>query len=150
MCSPLPSRRVQAAERRGGQGCCGLIMRAPQPGWDPQQIVSNFLLASGNFANDHAIAREYLTAAASKAWHPGSAVTVIKQPPVVTLSRGLFGSQSTAVIQIVAQEVATLSGSGQYTPAPGGQVRLTLQFGLQLVNHQWRIASLPSSGALAP
>jgi hypothetical protein len=131
----------------GGQGCCGLIMRAPQPGWDPQQIVSNFLVASGTFANDHAYAREYLTAAASKGWNPGSAVTVIKQPPVVTVSRGIFGSPSTAVIQIEAQEVATLSGSGQYTPAPGGQERLTRQFGLQLVNHRWRIASLPSGGA---
>src|ERR1022692_3574857 len=88
-----------------------------------------------------------LTAAASKGWHPGSAVTVIKQPPVVTVSRGLFGSPSTAVIQIEAQEVATLSGSGQYTPAPGGQERLTRQFGLQSVNHRWLIASLPSGGA---
>jgi hypothetical protein len=33
-------------------------MRAPQPGWDPQQIVSTFLVASDTFANDHAYARE--------------------------------------------------------------------------------------------
>lgn len=122
-------------------------MLGPNSGWDPQQIVSNFLLASANFANDHAVAREYLTAAASKTWHPGSAVTVIKQPPVATLVRRVVGSQSAAVVQIEGQEVATLSGSGQYSPAPGGQQRLTRQFGLQLVNHEWRIASLPSAGA---
>jgi hypothetical protein len=122
-------------------------MLPPNSGWDPQQIVSNFLLASANFADDHAIAREYLTAAASRAWNPGSAVTVIKQPPVVTLSGRVFGSQSAAVVQIQAQEVATLSGSGQYSPAPGGQEQLTRAFGLQLVDHRWRIASLPSTGA---
>jgi hypothetical protein len=131
----------------GGQGCCGLLMVEPQAGWDPQQIVSNFLLASGNFANNHGVARDYLTAAASKAWHPGSAVTVIKQPPVVTLTRRPFGSPGATDVEIQAQEVATLSGSGQYSPTTGGQQQLTWQFGLQLVNHQWRIASLPSGGS---
>jgi lipoprotein LpqB-like beta-propeller protein/sporulation and spore germination protein len=131
----------------GGQGCCGLLMVGPQAGWDPQQIVSNFLLASGNFANNHGVAREYLTSAASKAWHPGSAVTVIKQPPVVTLTRRPFGSPSATVVEIQAQEVATLSDSGQYSPTTGGQQGLTWQFGLQVVNHQWRIASLPSGGS---
>ena len=131
----------------GGRNCCVLIMLPPQPDWGPQQIVSNFLLASANFANNHAVAREYLTAAASKAWHPGSAVTVIAQPPDVTLSRRPFGSQGAALVQIQAQEVATLSGSGQYSPAPGGHEQLVRQFGLQLVDHRWRIASLPSSGA---
>jgi hypothetical protein len=123
-------------------------MLPPSPDWDPQQIVTNFLFASANFANNHAIAREYLTAAASKAWNPGSAVTVINQAPVVTLSGRVFGSpQSAAVVQAQAKEVATLSGSGQYSPAPGGQEQLTRAFGLQLVDHLWRIASLPSTGA---
>ncbi len=130
-----------------GQACCGLIMGGPSPSTDPQQIVSNFLIASASFANDHAVAREYLTAAASRAWRPASAVTVIRQPPVVTMYKRLFGSQSASIVQIQAQEVATLSGSGQYIPAPGGQKQLTLQFGLQLVDHQWRIASLPSAGS---
>jgi Lipoprotein LpqB beta-propeller domain len=155
-CAPVPiSGAVQPATippgpgsgAGGEQGCCGLLMLGPNSGWGPQQIVSNFLLASANFANDHAVAREYLTAAASKTWHPESAVTVIKQPPVATLVRRVVGSQSAAVVQIEGQEVAALSGSGQYSPAPGGQQRLTRQFGLQLVNHQWRIASLPSAGA---
>jgi Lipoprotein LpqB beta-propeller domain/Sporulation and spore germination len=127
-----------------GRSCCGLIMQGPDSDWGPQQIVSNFLLASANFANDHAIAREYLTKAANKAWHPGSAVTVVAQPPTVTLARRPFRSQNAAVVQVQAQEVATLSGSGQYSPAPGGQQQLTQQFGVQLVNHRWRIALLPS------
>ena len=133
-----------------GQSCCGVIMNAPQPDWGPQQIVTGFLLASANFRDDHAAAREYLTAAASKAWRPGSAVTVVAQSPVVTLPQRPFRSQTEAVVQIQAQEVATLSGGGQYSPAPGGQQQLTWQFGVQLVNHQWRIATLPSSGVGQP
>jgi hypothetical protein len=121
-------------------------MNGPQPDWDPQQIVSGFLLTSANFTNDHAVAREYLTPAANKAWHPGSAVTVVAQSPNVTLPGHPLRSQNAAVVQVQAQEVATLSGGGQYSPAPGGQQQLTWQFGVQLVNHRWRIASLPSSG----
>jgi hypothetical protein len=125
-------------------------MQGPAASWDPQQIVSNFLLASESFANDHAIAREYLTVAANKAWRPGSAVTVIASPPAVTLPQRPFRSQNAAVVQVQAQEVATLSGSGQYTPAPGGQQPLTRQFGVQMVNHRWRIAVLPSGGVGQP
>ena len=44
----------------GGGDCCGLIVRGPQPTWGPDQIVSGFLLASANPANDFALAREYL------------------------------------------------------------------------------------------
>jgi hypothetical protein len=129
-----------------GRSCCGLIMQGPAPDWGPQQIVNYFLLASADFANDHAIAREYLTGAANKAWHPGSAVTVIAQPPVVTLPRRPFRSQTAAVVQVQAQEVATLGASGQYSPAPGGQQQLTWQFGVQSIDHRWRIAILPSGG----
>ena len=127
-----------------------MIMNAPQPDWGPQQIVSGFLLTSANFTNDHAVAREYLTAAANKAWRPGSAVTVVAQPPDVTLPGRPLRSQNAAVVQVQAQEVATLSGTGQYSPAPGGQQQLTWQFGMQLVDHRWRIASLPSSGIGQP
>jgi hypothetical protein len=133
-----------------GRSCCDLIMQGPDAGWDPRQIVSNFLLASANFANDHAIAREYLTAAANKAWRPGSAVTVIAQPPDVTLPRRPVRSQNATVVQVQAQELATLGASGQYNPAPGGQQQLTRQFGVQSVNHRWRIAILPASGVGQP
>jgi hypothetical protein len=127
-----------------------VIVEGPQPDWGPQQIVSGFLLTSANFTDDHAVAREYLTAAANKAWRPGSAVTVVAQSPDVTLPRRPFRSQDATVVQIQAQEVATLSGGGQYSPAPGGQQQLTWQFGMQLVNHRWRIAILPSNGVGQP
>ncbi len=137
---------------QSGSDCCGLIMRAPGPGWGPSQIVLNFLVASASFNNSHAIARQYLTRAASRSWQPGPgpAVTVIAQPPRITSSQTPFGSQHTAVVDISAQELGQVSASGQYDPAAGGRAQLNQAFTLQLVDRQWRITTLPSSGVNQP
>ncbi len=131
-----------------GTNCCGLIMSPPAPGWSPSQIVQSFLLASADFGDHHAIAREYLTGAASRSWQPGPgpAVTVIAQPPTIMSARRPFGSQNTAVVEISAQELGKVSASGQYIPADRGGSQLNQGFTLERVNRQWRIASLPSGG----
>lgn len=137
---------------QSGSDCCGLIMRAPASGWGPSQIVLNFLVASASFGNSHGIARQYLTRAASRSWQPGPgpAVTVIAQPPRITSSQRPFGSQNTTVVEISAQELGQVSTSGQYVPADGGRAQLNQAFTLQLVNHQWRITTLPSGGVNQP
>jgi Lipoprotein LpqB beta-propeller domain/Sporulation and spore germination len=128
--------------------CCGLIMHGPGPGWNPAQIVRNFILAGAAFADRHAIARQYLTRAASKSWlpGPGAAVTVIAQLPIprVISSHRLVGSQNTAVVQISVQKLGKVTTSGQYIPAPGGQTVQSKEFTLQSVDRQWRIANLPN------
>ena len=115
------------------------------PRLEPVQIVQGFVLASADFANDHGIARQYLTRAASRSWQPGPgpAVTVIAGQPTATLARTPFGSQNTAVVEISAQELGNVSTSGQYLPAEAGQRQLNQEFTLQRVDHQWRIATLP-------
>jgi hypothetical protein len=137
---------------QSGSECCGLIMRTPAPGWGPSQIVLNFLVASASFNNSHAIARQYLTRAASRSWQPGPgpAVTVITQPPTITSSQRLFGSENTAVVEISAQELGQVSTSGQYVPADGGRAQLNQAFTLQQVKGQWRITALPSGGVNQP
>ena len=131
-----------------GTNCCGLIMSPPAPGWSASQIVRSFLLASADFGDHHAIAREYLTGAASRSWQPGPgpAVTVIAQPPTIVSARQPFGSQNTAVVEISAQELGKVSASGQYIPADRGGSQLTQGFTLERVDRQWRIATLPSGG----
>jgi len=127
-----------------GTHCCAVIFNPPARGWGPSQIVQNFLLASADFADHHAIAREYLTAAANRSWQPGPgpAVTVIADPGTrVTPAQQLFGSQGTEVVQISASELGQVSTSGQYIPAEGGQAQLNQAFTLQRVNRQWRIAT---------
>ena len=126
--------------------CCGLIMDPPAPGWDPRDIVLNFILASADFGHRHAIARQYLTPAASKAWlpGPGPAVTVIAKAPSMTFTRRPVSAPNTAIVGISVQKLGRVTANGQYIPAPGGQAEQQQEFGLQLVHRQWRIANLPS------
>jgi hypothetical protein len=136
-----------------GTDCCGYIMTGPGPGASPSQIVQDFLLASADFGNRHEIARQYLTKTANRSWQPGPgpAVTVIASPPTVTAAPPPFGSRSTAVVEISAQQLGSVSSSGQYIPAESGQHPLNQEFTLQRVHRQWRIATLPrSAGTKAP
>ncbi len=155
-CADVPTSGLltQSALPSGSDGgsaqawrCCGLIMYPPHPGWSAAQIVQGFVLASANFDDYHAIAREYLTSSAGAKWRPGPgpAVTVIAQLPTVTSYERPFGSPGTAIVQISAQELGEVTASGQFIPAAGGGTRLTQQFSLQLVHRQWRIAVLPGS-----
>ncbi len=146
---PLQSTKLPASA--GGQQpsnpCCAQIMSPPQPDWGPVQMVQNFILASAEFAEDHAIARQYLTAAANATWRPGpgSAVIVIAAAPdVVPVLPPQLNSPKTEIVEVTAKELGSVSATGQYIPAPDGQKPLTQRFGLRQVNHQWRIDSLPA------
>ncbi len=152
-CAAVPSEGVvqSTAAPPGGSGtnCCALIMSGPQPNWDPAQIVSGFLLASASFAHRNAIAREYLTADASRSWSPGSAVTIVDQSPTVVMQsrpNGLEGGTVTVVAS--GREVATLTSSGQYKPVTGSGAAPPENFVLERVQGQWRIAELPGPHVL--
>jgi len=141
------ARPAGAGGEQQGSDCCGYIMTGPGPGASPSTIVQGFLLASADFGNHHEIARQYLTTAASRSWQPGTgpAVTVVARPPTVTAAPPAFGSRNTAVVNITAQQLGSVSASGQYVPAEAGQPPLNQEFTLQQVHKQWRIATLPSS-----
>ena len=82
-CAVVPvSGAVQpgkVAYSAGGQGqdYLQLIPRPPQPGWSPKQVVLGFLAACASFADNHAVARQYLDPTRSTSWNPGWAVTVV-------------------------------------------------------------------------
>ena len=144
---PAPARPALGA---GDGGCCGLIVRGPQPGWSPDQIVSGFLLASAKPANDFALARQYLAPGkARNSWRPGSAVTILADQPKVARQRGLSEPDSGgATVVVTGQELATLKGE-QYTPAAsGGQPANAQFFTVTRVNGQSRISALPANGLL--
>jgi Lipoprotein LpqB beta-propeller domain/Sporulation and spore germination len=128
--------------------CCGLIYNGPQADWKPVQLVRNFILASADFADNRAVAREYLTRSASANWQPGPgpAVTVVAQAPSAVVTPGPFGSSGVAVVRISAQVLGQVTATGQYIPEPGGQAQQEQEFTLQLVRRQWRIARLPTVG----
>ena len=125
------------------------IPEPPRPGWDPRQIVQGFLVASASFADDHAVAREYLDPTAH--WHPSWAVTVVSSPTaaiVSDLSRQLSRSQADqadqyAEVVVKGIQVATLTSTGQaQTPA---KPKASFSFKLDRVDGEWRIKNPPAN-----
>jgi hypothetical protein len=117
-----------------------MISSAPQPGWDPETIVSGFLLASANFTGDHAIARKYLTQSAAKAWRPGSSVAEFAGTPTATMD-SVQGD--TVTVQVTGSLLGTISEDGQYQAAEQGTIPGPWNFTVVRVNGQWRIANPP-------
>jgi hypothetical protein len=142
-----------------GAGQVGISQENPQPipvppgpGWNAKQIVSGFLAASASFANNHAVAREYLDSIAQRNWKPGWRVTVLSAPPTTSnapsIRRQVFGQvQELEQVKITGLPVATLTGTGQYQASPGSSSQ-SYYFSLVKINGQWRIDSLPWSQLL--
>jgi hypothetical protein len=140
----------------GGPDCCGVIFRGPQKDWGPEDVVSGFLQASASFANDHAVAREYLTASANRTWRPGSAVTILagspsltKVPPTLSGGRVTNPTAGGVTVEVQGRQLATLKGSGEYIPSAPGDIPAQ-EFTLTQVHGQFRIDHLPSGTAKHP
>jgi hypothetical protein len=151
-CAAVPdSGAVQAGKAAlaaGGQSqnYLQLIPVPPKPGWTPQQVVSGFLAASASFANNHAVARQYLDPAKSNSWNPGWAVTVVGT--ALTLGKALpLPHQAGLVnemqeVRATGEQVATLTKTGQYLGTQG-KVSKTYLFQLYKFSGQWRIENPP-------
>ncbi len=123
----------------------------PGPGWSPTKIVSGFLAASASFADNHAIARQYLDSTAQEAWRPGWAVTVVSAPPTVIpegyLRQLADQPQARAKIKVTGLPVATLTSNGQYLVS-SGPPQSYYYYLIKDSNGQWRIDTLPSNSQL--
>ncbi len=138
--------------QKGGQQAVvvQVIPPGPQPGWDPEKIVTGFLLASANFTDNHAIARRYLTPTAAKKWRPGSSVIEFADMPVATIE---FADTPTATtdsaqtnsvtVQATGNKLGTISEDGQYQAAEQGLSEGKVNFTVVSVKGQWRIANPP-------
>ena len=132
----------------GGQYYLQPIPVAPGHNWNPDQIVAGFLAANASFANDHAVAREYLIPEASRDWHPGLAVKVFSQissaaSPLSDTANGSHQTKNTTVVQVSGTVVGSLSNSGQYSISSHSQGATEEKFALVQLNGQWRISQLP-------
>jgi len=134
----------------GGGPCCGLLVRPPQVGWDAPEVVSNFLLASAIVAHNYRAAREYLTGDAIHSWRPGAGVTILAEEPKLSYQggRGITGPGGKQSVLVTGQELARLSSTGQYIPAPGGSQAPTEEFTLRTVNRVLKIDGLKPSREL--
>ncbi len=128
-----------------------LIPVGPVPGWNPAQIVNGFLAASASFANNPAIALQYLTPAERSRWHPGGAVTVVGNLRPDNIAnvpkRQLNLASQQTTVQVSGVQLATLTGSGQYLTTPSSaSPKIIYTFHLTKINNQWRIGSpLPTA-----
>jgi hypothetical protein len=143
--------RSSAIQAGTGQGQDYIQPDQASPGqdWTPKEIVSGFLNASASFAGEHAVAREYLTPAASSRWRPGWSVTVFGgvNGPDVALA-GTTDTGAKATVDVSGQVLANLNGSGQYVTASGAQAEKSAkpkEFTLVKVDGQWRISLLPAN-----
>ncbi len=144
-CAAVPDGGVVTSAtmaQNGGQpaGFVQMIPSGPQPGWDPGTIVYGFLLASANFTNNHAIAREYLTPSAARAWRPGSSVLEFADMPSVAADSV---QANTVTMQATGNLLGTISEDGQYQATEQGTVPSPTNFTVVRVNGQWRIVNPP-------
>ena len=113
----------------------------PAPGSDQRSIVSGFLSANLGEDAKHTAARGFLTADARNKW-TDTTVTVVNAFQVQVFD------PRTSSVTVNSTPLGSLDQRGIYTPTlqgdgtSGAQVPYT--FGMQQVNGQWRISSLPN------
>lgn len=128
-----------------GQNYLQLIATPPQPSWSAGQVVQGFLTACASFANNHAIARQYLDPEKRGSWNPGGAVTVVQATQLgrpLVLRHPAVPVNQTAQVTATGDTLATLTASGQYVGAQ--QQSTSYTFHLFKIGGQWRIENPPS------
>lgn len=156
-CAAIPSTGIPVSTRTqpalsGVVRAAGLVpvMRPPQPGWDPQTVVQAFLLATAFGSNDrYTVARQYLTAGASKSWRPGTEITILAGHPSTPQGRPNVTAQGGNTALVTWQEIGTLTSAGQYLQAPGGKQNRA-DFSLQLKGGHYLINGLPAGSPQHP
>jgi hypothetical protein len=111
-----------------------VLPHPPQPGDSPAELVRGFLLAEASFADDHGVARQYLTEEASQAWNPDAGAVVYDDDPGPSLKR--MGRD----VKLTAHEVAFIGSDGSLK-LRSGQL-LEDNFVVRRDGGEWRIAKL--------
>ena len=114
-----------------------VLARPPRVDAGPSEIVDGFLAASASFDDDHAVARSFLTPAASASWRPGAGVRIYDAEAGFRLAT--FGEDQVRMLAL--QSAGTISARGQFGQ-PGPAPRFRANFGLRQIAGQWRIAEL--------
>lgn len=111
-----------------------VIARGPSEGMTPTQIVSGFLEASASFDDDHAVARQYLTAEASRGWDTDAGVRIYDGAADLT--------DLAQTVVLTAALTGEISPIGHLDITPPGEL-LHAEFTVVRVAGEWRIDALP-------
>lgn len=118
-----------------------VIVRPPSPDMTPTQIVSGFIEASASFEDDHAVARQYLTAQAAASWDPSAGTRVYDGVPNLA-------ANGPATVDMTATQAGSITADGRFQVSGPGRI-LSESFTLDYVEGQWRIANPPPGLFLA-
>ncbi len=138
---PVQSYTVTQGPGTQSQHYQQIDAQPPGDGWLPEQIVTGFLIASASFANQQQVAREYLTAQASRTWHPSWSATVYGSGPTATQT--VLSGRNQAQVTVTGTVQANLSGQGAYAVPSAKQQGVPPTFNLIKVGGQWRISAAP-------
>ncbi len=112
-----------------------VIPRSPTTGMTPEDLVRGFQEATASPDSAYSVAREYLTAQANTTWRPGAGVTISDGTPLAFTRKG--GS-----VIVEGNLAGTIDPVGEYSVAAPG-TPLLATYGVQRVDGEWRISSLP-------
>jgi hypothetical protein len=113
---------------------------APQAGATPENIIDYFYRAGSGYEGDYAVAREYLTQAASVSWKPDQRALVYRSATVVeTGVENVYNYQLDVAYTVDVDGIATQSPEGTIENIP---VTLTQ------VDGEWRISAIPNGTAI--
>ncbi|WP_380170600.1 LpqB family beta-propeller domain-containing protein [Kineococcus sp. DHX-1] len=136
--------RIEADPR---VGLLQVIPDGPTPGAGPVDVVRGFLRAAVAADDDHAVAREFLTASAAQSWRADASTTVVASGPDLSL---VSQDPTEAVVSITATATAVVDAAGHYVEQPPGAtstrpVRLVRVASGSGADGEWRLAE-PGDG----
>ncbi len=155
-CATAPSSGPPRKAPGGSDQVQAYVQELPAPGptskWTAKDVVLGFLHASASYSFDPTAAKQYLVPQLRKQWHPGrEPVAVVGAPSAITTQRYkpqqiIAQAPPEEQVEFTGQHLATLSQTGQYQYAPGGNVRYV--FYLEQTNGVWLIDKLPAQQSL--
>lgn len=150
---PVRSDRVTQRSDAQNQPYPQLVPRSPAPGASPDQVVRGFLTASASFADGQQTARDFLTGAASRTWHPiwpwSATVFTGNGPRVSQPAYPASGNKKQVTVTVSGKVQAELSASGAYAvPSTSSGSGTSVTFTLVKDGGQWRISGPPPPNLL--
>ena len=150
-CAAIPDHGPVVSGRPAGEeeqeSPFKLIPPGPFAGAGPVDIVRGFVQASPGFAEDHSVARSYLTDERRTTWRPDDGVLLYGgsagSGPAYRLRAGSGDGDGGdgARVDVTVPVLASVDGEGRYVPMSAGS-RKHLVFDLERTGGQWRIAGL--------
>jgi hypothetical protein len=142
-CARIPTSGPVGKSEEGSAGNVNapvFLPAAPQAGATPENIIDYFYRAGTGYEGDYAVAREYLTQAASVSWKPDQRALVYRSATVVeTGVENVYNYQLDVAYTVDVDGIATQSPEGTIENIP---VTLTQ------VDGEWRISAIPNGTAI--